>query len=186
FYVENIVGGGSNIGIGQAARAAPDGHTILFTVSSFVTNPAFMGKTPYDPIKDFAPVAVPVASAQVLVIHPSVQAKSLKDLVALIRANPGKFAYASGGTGAQGHLTFEQFRVSLGLDIVHVPFGGGGPLIAAVVAGHTPVGLSLLPPAVAQIKEGSLRALALTSNIRSRTLPDVPTAAEAGYPVLQG
>jgi tripartite-type tricarboxylate transporter receptor subunit TctC len=186
FYVENIVGGGSNVGTGQAARAAPDGHTILFTVSAFVTNPAFVVKVPYDPVKDFAPVALPVASAQVLVVHPSGQAKTVKDLVALIKANPGKFTYASGGVGTQGHLTFEQFRQSLGLDIVHVPFGGGGPMIAAVVAGHTQVGLSLLPPALPQIKEGSLRALALTSTMRSQSLANIPTGAEAGYPILEG
>jgi tripartite-type tricarboxylate transporter receptor subunit TctC len=119
FYVENIVGGGDNVGTGQAAKAAPDGHTILFTGTPFVTNPAFVGKAPYDPVKDFAPVALPVASAQVLVVHPSVQAKTANDLVALIRANPGKFTYASAGAGTHGHLTFEQFRLSLGLDIVH-------------------------------------------------------------------
>jgi len=186
FYVENILGGGSNVGTGQAARAAPDGHTILFTVSAFVTNPAFIVKVPYDPIKDFVPVALPAASPQVLVVHPSVQANTVKDLVALIRANPGKFTYGSGGVGGQAHLTFEQFRQSLGLDIVHVPFGGGGPMIAAVVAGHISVGLSLLPPAVPQIKEGSLRALALTSTMRSQSLPDIPTGAEAGYPILEG
>jgi len=186
FYVENIVGGGGNVGTGQAARAAPDGYTILFTVGAFVTNPAFVGKAPYDPVKDFAPVALPVASAFVLVVHPSVQAKNAKDLVALIRANPGKFTYASGGAGSQGHLAFEQFRLSLGLDIVHVPFGGGGPLVAAVVGGHTPVGIPLLPPAVPQIKEGSLQALALTSKMRAQKLPDIPTVAEAGYPILEG
>jgi tripartite-type tricarboxylate transporter receptor subunit TctC len=186
FYVENVVGGGSNVGTGQAARAAPDGHTILFTVSAFVTNPAFVVKVPYDPVKDFAPVALPVASAQVLVVHPSIQAKTLDALVALIRANPGKFTYASRGVGTQGHLTFEQFRLSLSLDIVHVPFGGGGPMVAAVVAGHAPVGIPLLPPAVPQIKEGSLRALALTSNMRSQTLPDNPTGAEVGYPNFEG
>jgi tripartite-type tricarboxylate transporter receptor subunit TctC len=186
FYVENIVGGGSNIGTSQAARAAPDGYTILFTVSSFVTNPAFVRKASYDPVKDFAPVALPVASAFVLLVHPSVPARTAKDMVALIRANPGKYAYASGGAGTQTHLAFEQFRVSLGLDIVHVPFNGGGPAVAAVVAGHVPIGISLLPAAAPQIKEGNLRALALTSKMRSQNLPDLPTIAEAGYPILEG
>ena len=186
FYVENIAGGGGNVGTGQVARSAPDGHTLLITVGAFVTNPVFLGKVPYDPVKDFAPVTSPVASAFALVVHPSVQAKTTKDLVTLIRANPGKFTYGSGGAGTQGHLAFEQFRLSLGLDIVHVPFGGGGPLIAAVVAGHTPVGIPLLPPTVSQIREGSVRALTLTSKMRSQKLPNIPTAVEAGYPILEG
>jgi tripartite-type tricarboxylate transporter receptor subunit TctC len=186
FYVENVGGGAGNIGTAQAAKAAPDGYTILLNVSAFVTNPAFLGKAPYDPIKDFAPVALPVASAIVVIVHPSVPAKTLAELVALIRANPGKYSYATGGAGAQPHLTFEQFRVSLGLDVVHVPFTGAGPAVAAVVAGQVPIGISSLPPAVPQIQEGSLRGLVLTSKSRSRKLPDIPTAAEAGYPILEG
>jgi tripartite-type tricarboxylate transporter receptor subunit TctC len=186
FYVENVAGGAGNIGTAQAARAAPDGYTILLSVSAFVTNPAFLAKAPYDPIKDFAPVALPVASAIALVIHPSVPAKTLAELVALIRANPGKYSYASGGAGAQPHLAFEQFRVSLGLDVVYVPFTGAGPATAAVVANQVPIAIGSLPPAMAQIKAGSLRALALTSKSRSQKLPDIPTAAEAGYPILEG
>jgi tripartite-type tricarboxylate transporter receptor subunit TctC len=186
FYVENVGGGAGNIGTAQAAKASPDGYTILLNVSAFVTNPAFLGKAPYDPIKDFAPVALPVASAIVVIVHPSVPAKTLAELVALIRANPGKYSYATGGAGAQPHLTFEQFRVSLGLDVVHVPFTGAGPAVAAVVAGQVPIGISSLPPAVPQIQEGSLRGLVLTSKSRSRKLPDIPTAAEAGYPILEG
>jgi tripartite-type tricarboxylate transporter receptor subunit TctC len=186
FYVENIGGGGGNIGSAQVARAAPDVHTILFTVSAFVTNPAFLGKAPYDPVKDFAPVALPVASAIAVVVHPSLPAKTLKELVALIQANPGKYTFASGGAGAQPHLAFEQFRLSLGLDIVHVPFTGAGPAVAGVVAGYTPIGISSLPPCVPQIQAGNLRALVLTSKMRSHKLPDIPTAAEAGYPILEG
>jgi tripartite-type tricarboxylate transporter receptor subunit TctC len=186
FYVENVGGGAGNIGTAQAAKAAPDGYTILLNVSAFVTNPAFLSKAPYDPIKDFAPVALPVASAIALLVHPSVPAKTLAELVALIRANPGTYSYATGGAGAQPHLMFEQFRVSLGLDVVHVPFTGAGPAVAAVVAGQVPIGISSLPPAVPQIREGNLRALALTSKTRSQKLPDIPTAAEAGYPILEG
>jgi tripartite-type tricarboxylate transporter receptor subunit TctC len=186
FYVENVAGGGGNIAAAQAARAAPDGHTILFTVSGFVTNPAFQGKAPYDPIQDFAPVAVPIASAIAIVVHPSLGVSTLDELVTLIRANPGKYTFASGGAGVQPHLTFEQFRVSLGLDIVHVPFGGAGPEVASIVAGHTPIGVSSLPPCVPHIEEGKLRALVLSSNKRSKRLPDIPTAAEAGYPIFSG
>jgi tripartite-type tricarboxylate transporter receptor subunit TctC len=186
FYVENIAGGGGNIAAAQAARAAPDGHTILFTVSGFVTNPAFQGKAPYDPVADFAPVAVPIASAITIVVHPSLGVRTLDELVALIRAHPGQYTFASGGAGVQPHLTFEQFRASLGLDIVHVPFGGAGPAVASIVAGHTPIGVSSLPPCVPYIQEGSLRALVLSSKKRSQKLPDIPTAAEAGYPTFTG
>ncbi len=186
FYVENIAGGGGNIAAVQVARAAPDGHTILFTVSGLVTNPAFQGKVPYDPIQDFAPVAVPLASAITIIVHPSLGVRTLDDLVALIRANPGRYTFASGGAGVQPHLAFEQFRASLGLDIVHVPFGGAGPAVASVVAGHTPVGVSSLPPCVPHIQEGTLRALVLSSKKRSQRLPDIPTAAETGYPVFTG
>jgi tripartite-type tricarboxylate transporter receptor subunit TctC len=186
FYVEDIGGGGGNIGSAQVARAAPDGHTILFTVSAFVTNPAFLGKAPYDPVRDFAPVALPLGSAISIIVHPMMPVKTLKDLCDLIKANPGKYTYATGGAGAQPHLAFEQFRLSLGLDITHVPFTGAGPAVASVVAGHTPIGVSSLPPCIPQIQEGNLRALVVTSKMRSQKLPDVPTAAEAGYPILDG
>jgi tripartite-type tricarboxylate transporter receptor subunit TctC len=186
FYVENVGGGGGNIGAAQVARAEPDGHTILFTVSAFVTNPAFLGKAPYDPIKDFAPVAVPVASAITIVVHPSLNVKTLAELVTLVKANPGKYPYASGGAGAQPHLAFEQFRLAAGLDVIHVPFGGAGPAVASIVAGHTPIGVSSLPPCVPFIKDGTLRALVLSSAKRSQKLPDIPTAAEVGYPVFAG
>jgi tripartite-type tricarboxylate transporter receptor subunit TctC len=186
FYVENISGGGGNIAAAQAARAAPDGHTILVTVSAFVTNPAFLGKAPFDPIRDFAPVAVPIASAITIVVNPSLGVATLDQLITLVRANPGRYTFASGGTGAQPHLAFEQFRVSLGLDLVHVPFGGAGTAVASTVAGHTPICVSSLPPCVPHIQEGTLRALVLSSTKRSQRLPDIPTAAEAGYPIFTG
>jgi tripartite-type tricarboxylate transporter receptor subunit TctC len=186
FYVENIAGGGGIIATAQVARSAPDGHTILFTVSAFVTNAAFHSKAPYDPIQDFAPVAVPVASAMAILVNPSLGIGTLDELISLIRANPGRYTFASGGAGAQPHLAFERFRLSLGLDIGHVPFSGAGPEVASLVAGHTPIGVASLPPCVAQIQEGRLRALVQTSKTRSEKLPDVPTAAEAGYPILEG
>jgi len=186
FYVENVGGGGGNIGAAQAARAAPDGHTILVTVSALVTNPAFLGKAPYDPIRDFAPVAVPIASAITIVVHPSLGVRTLDELITLVRANPGRYTFASGGAGAQPHLAFEQFRLSLGLDIVHVPFGGAGTAVASTVAGHTPICVSSLPPCIPHIQEGTLRALVLSSKKRSQRLPDIPTAAEAGHPVFTG
>jgi tripartite-type tricarboxylate transporter receptor subunit TctC len=186
FYVDNITGGTGNIATGQAAKAAPDGYTVLFAFSSYVVNPTLFDRVPYDPYKDFEPVTLAVSSTTVLSINPSVPAKTVEDLVALIRAGSGKYSFATGGTGSQTHLAGEQFRLSLGLDLVHVPFNGGGPAIAAVVAGHTPIGFNALTPAVPQIKEGKLRALAVTSKTRSQILPDVPTMTEAGYPDIAG
>jgi tripartite-type tricarboxylate transporter receptor subunit TctC len=186
FYVDNITGATGNVGTGQAAKAAPDGHTVLFAFSSYVVNPTLFDKVPYDPNKDFEPVTLAVSSTTVLSVNPLVPAKTVDDLIALVRANSGKYSFASGGTGSQTHLAGEQFRLSLGLDLVHVPFNGGGPAIAAVVAGHAPIGFNALTPAVPQIKEGKLRALAVTSKTRSQSLPDVPTMTEAGYPDIAG
>jgi tripartite-type tricarboxylate transporter receptor subunit TctC len=186
FYVENIAGATGNIGTGQAAKAAPDGYTLLFAFSSYVVNPTLFGKVPYDPYNDFEPVTLAVVSTTVVTVHPSVPAKTVKELVALIRANPGKYSYSSAGAGTQAHLAGEQFRVSLGLDLVHVPFNGGGPAIAAVVGGHIPIGFSSPAASIPQIKEGNVRALAITSKRRSQILPDVPTMTEAGYPEIGG
>jgi tripartite-type tricarboxylate transporter receptor subunit TctC len=186
FYIENIPGGGGNIGTGQAAKAASDGYTILFAFSSHVTNPSMFDRVPYDPLKDFAPITLAVTSPAVVSVHPSLPAKTLADLIALIKANPGKYSFASGGIGTQPHLAGEQLRMSLGLDLVHVPYNGGGPALISAVAGHTPISFSTLSPAVPQIKGGKLRALAVTSKTRSQTVPDVPTMAEAGYPDIEG
>jgi tripartite-type tricarboxylate transporter receptor subunit TctC len=186
FFVENVAGGGGNIGAMQVARSAPDGHTLLFTVSAFVSNVAFHGKAPYDPVQDFVPVAVPAGSAIAMVVNPSLGVKTLDELIALIKANPGRYTFASGGSGAQAHLAFERFRLSLGLDISHVPFAGAGPEVASLVAGHVQIGMSSLPPCIPHIQEGQLRGLVLTSTTRSRKVPDIPTAAETGYPILEG
>ncbi len=159
---------------------------MLFAFSSYVVNPTLFNKIPYDPYKDFEPVTLAVASTTVVSIHPSVPAKTVKDLIALINANPGKYSYASAGAGTQAHLAGEQFRLSLRLDLVHVPFNGGGPAIAAVVGEHTPIGFSSPAASIPQIKEGNVRALAITSKTRSQILPDVPTMAEAGYPEIEG
>jgi tripartite-type tricarboxylate transporter receptor subunit TctC len=186
FYVENIPGASGNIGTGQAARAAPDGHTILFAFSSHVVNPTLFDKIPYDPHKDFEPVTLAVASTAVLSVNPSVPANTVKELVALIRANPGKYNFASPGAGTQVHLAGEQFRMSLALDLVHVPYNGAGPAVASVVAGHSPIGFFTLAAAGQHIKGGTLRALAVTSKTRSQLQPNVPTMTEAGYPEIEG
>ena len=186
FYVENIPGASGNIGTGRAARAAPDGYTVLFAFSSHVTNPSIFDKLPYDPFKDFAPITLAVSCPAVLSVNPSFPAKTIQDLVALIRNHPGKYSYASGGTGTQPHLAGEQFRLSLGLDLVHVPFNGGGPALVSAVAGHTPMSFTTLSPAVPHLREGKLRGLAVTGRTRSQAVPDVPTMAEAGYPDIEG
>ena len=178
-YVENIAGATGNIGTALVAKAPPDGYTILFAFSSHVVNPTLFARLPYDPINDFKPVTLAVASTTVVTVNPAVPAKTVKELVELIKANPGKYSFSSAGAGTQAHLAGEQFRLSLGLDLVHVPFGGGGPAVAAVVAGHTPISFSSPQAAMQHVKEGTVRALAVTSKTRSQIFPDVPTMTEA-------
>ena len=186
FYIENITGAGGNIGTGQAAKAQPDGYTVLITVNSHVMNPIMYDRVPYDPYKDFDPVTLAVTFGSVLAVNPSVPATTVKDLVTLIRAGSVKYSFGSPGVGTPSHLVGEQFRLSLGLDLVHVPYGGGGPAIASVVAGHTPIAFAALSAAAPQARERKLRVLALMSKSRSQLLPDVPTIAEAGYQDLDG
>jgi tripartite-type tricarboxylate transporter receptor subunit TctC len=186
FFVENIGGAGGNIGMGRAAKAPPDGYALLVAAAPLVINPTLYGVVPYDPIKDFDPITLAVASTVLLTVHPSLPARTVKDLIALIRDNPGKYSYASPGTGTPPHLVGELFRLSLKLDLVHVPFNSGGPAIGSTLAGHTPVSFGTLPPALAHIRDGKLRALAVTSKARSQSLPDVATMAEAGYPDIAG
>jgi tripartite-type tricarboxylate transporter receptor subunit TctC len=183
FYVENIGGAGGNIAHGTAARSAPDGYTILAAGGSFVTNPNLYAKNPYDPVKDFAPVSLICSSPHVLAVHPSVPAHSVAELAALARTSPGKYGYASAGGGTPAHLAGELFKLALAVDLTHIPFKGGGPGIAATVAGHVPIAISALPTALTFVKGGSVRALAVMSGRRSPMLPDVPTMAEAGTPL---
>ncbi len=182
FVVENRPGAGGNIGMGLVAKAAPDGYTVLVASSSYVVNPSLYAKPGYDPYKDFAPVTVAAASPNVIVVHPSVQAKTLHELVELIRANPGKFSYAQPGTGTTPHLSGELFKLTFKLDIVNIPFNGAGPAVTSTVGNQTPVAVVAMPPATPHIKSGALRALAVTGARRSGALPDVPTMAEAGAP----
>jgi tripartite-type tricarboxylate transporter receptor subunit TctC len=186
FFVENVAGASSNIGTAQAAKAAPDGHTLLITVNNLVINPALFEKVAFDPYRDFEPVVLAVGFPTALAVHPSVPAKTVKELVDYIKANVGKFNFASPGLGTPSHLLGEQFRMTLGLDLVHVPFGGSGPAITSVVAGHTPIGFASLSTAVPLAREGKLRVLATMSPNASGSLPDVPTIAAAGYPGLDG
>jgi tripartite-type tricarboxylate transporter receptor subunit TctC len=179
FYVENIGGGGGNIAMGTAARAAPDGYTILAATSNLVTNVGLYPKIPYDPDKDFAPISLLCSSPHLLTVHPSVPAQNVNELIALAKAGPGKFSFASAGRGTPAHLAGELFKLTFGLDITHVPFNGGGPATAATVGGHVPIGVPALPTGVTYVRGGNLRALALFSSKRSSALPEVPTMAEA-------
>jgi tripartite-type tricarboxylate transporter receptor subunit TctC len=182
FYIENVTGAGGNTGMGQAARAAPDGYTVLFVSSSFVVNPSLYPKIPYDPYKDFAPVTVAGDAPNILLVNPAVPAKTVRELIDYIKANPGKVSYASAGTGTTPHLSGELFRLSMNLDIVHVPFSGAGPAIQSLAGDHTPMAFTSLPPAIPLIKDGKIRPLAVSAAKRVAALPDVPTLAEAGLP----
>jgi tripartite-type tricarboxylate transporter receptor subunit TctC len=180
FYVENVGGAGSNTASGQVARAAPDGYTILVISTGFMVNVSLYAKVPYDPIKDFAPVTLVAYSPNVVVVNPSVPAKTLPELRDLIKANPGKYSFAGPGVGSTPHLSGELFRLAFGLDFPHVPFTGAGPAIQSTIGGHTPVAFTALPPAVPPVKDGLLRALGVAADKRVAALPDVPTFAEQG------
>src|SRR5262245_25196470 len=180
FYIENQPGAGGNIGMANAARAAPDGYTILVTSSALVVNPSLYEKLSYDPLKDFTPVSIAGVSPNVLVVHPSLPVNSVKELIEFIRSHPTTNNFATPGAGTTPHLSGELFRVSLGLDLIPVPFNGAAPALQSKVGGHTPIAFTALPPATPLIKDGKLRALAVTSSARSPVLPGVPTMAEAG------
>src|SRR5262249_3491795 len=165
-----------------AAQAPHDGHTILITDGiAFTANPSLYSKVPYDATRDFDPVTIPATTMQVLAIHPSIEARSIQELVALIKANPGKYSYASAGVGTGAHLTGELFRTSLGLDLVHVPYNSGGQAIAAAVGGHTPISFGSPAATIPQVNDGKLRALAVGGKNCVRELPDIPTMREVGF-----
>jgi tripartite-type tricarboxylate transporter receptor subunit TctC len=186
FYVENVPGAGGNVGAVRVAQSAPDGYTILVTGGNITNNPFLFANPGYDPIKDFDAVTVAAATPVVLAINPNVPAHTVKELVAWVRANPGKESFASPGTGTPPQLVGALFTQSQHLDLVHVPFSGGGTAVEATVGGHTPISFGAMAPAVPLIKSGQLRALAVTGKARSPALPDVPTMAEAGFPGVEG
>jgi tripartite-type tricarboxylate transporter receptor subunit TctC len=180
--VDNRAGAAGNIGMGQAARAAPDGYTLLLTSTAIAVNPALFKNLPYDPIKDFAPISELVNAPNVLVVRPDSGINSVADLVAQAKANPSKFNYASPGAGTKSHLTGELLKLRAGIQMVHVPFRGAGPAAQAVLSRTVQVGAVALAAAESLIKDGQLRALAVTSEKRWFSLPNVPTMIEAGYP----
>ncbi len=187
FYVENHAGAGGNLGAGVAARAPADGYSLMVNSQTTVINPHLYKSVPYDHFKDFVAVTRIATSPNVLVVHPSVPAKTVKELVELIKKEPHKYTgFAQPGLGTPAHLSGEMFRLSQHLDLPSIPFGGGGPMIQSVVAGHTPIAFSSLPPAAAQIQAGNLRPLAVTGEKRIDSLSSVPTLIESGYPGQTG
>ena len=180
-YVENIAGATGNIGTAQVAKAPPDGYTIVMGgTGTLAISPGLGRPLGYDPLRDFAPVILIATTPYVLVAHPSVAAKSTRDLIELARAQPGRLNYASGGSGSAPHLIGEMFRTRAGLDIVHVPYKGSSPAKIDLVAGRVQLFFTGIPPVASEIRNGTLRALGVTTAKRSQTLPDVPTIAESG------
>lgn len=179
--VENRPGAGGNIGIGAAANADPDGYTLLVTSSAYVVNPSLYAKIPYDPYKDFAPVAELGTSPNVILVDPKIGINSIADLIASAKADPNRFNYASPGSGTTPHLSGELLKIAAGIQMTHVPFPGAGPAIQSILAGTVQVCSAALPPAHPHIVSGALKALAVTGASRWFDLPDVPTMVDLGY-----
>lgn len=180
--VENKPGASGQIGAGEVARAAPDGHTIMLDASSFAVNPSLYSKLPYDPAKAFQPLAVLALYPNVLVVTPSFPPKDVRELVALAKSKPGTVAFASSGNGSAQHLAGELFKQRAGVDMTHIPYKGGGPALNDVIGGQVPVFFANLASGLAHVKGGKLRAMAVTGARRASSLPEIPTMAEAGIP----
>ena len=179
--VDNRAGAGGNIGMGLAAGAPADGHTLIMVSSSFVVNPGLYKSIPYDPYKSFVPISNVAASPNVFTVHPSIPAKTMKELLTLVTADPKKFSVATPGIGTTPDLAAQLLKVTTKLDFINVPFGGAGPAVGAVVANQVQIGCTALPPTTPHIKAGRLRGIAVTGAKRSATIDFVPTMAEAGF-----
>jgi tripartite-type tricarboxylate transporter receptor subunit TctC len=180
FYIENIAGAGGNLGMGQVARAPGDGYTVLFASSSIVVNPSLYVKTPFDLDKDFIPVTKAGASPNAWIVNPTFPAKTMTEMVDLIKREPGKHSVASPGAGTTPSLSIEMLKIRLKLDFVTVPFAGGGPMIQSLLGGHTPITCGAIGNTSALIKEGKVRPLAIAFNRRLTVFPNLPTLAEVG------
>jgi tripartite-type tricarboxylate transporter receptor subunit TctC len=180
FYIENIAGAGGNIGMANAARQPGDGYTILFPSSSIVVNPSLYAKVPYDINKDFIPVTKIGATPNAWMVNPNFPAKTMKELLDLIKKEPGKHSVATPGAGTTPSLSAEGLKLALKLDFVTVPFAGGGPMTQSLLGGHVPIACAAIGNSVPLIKQGKIRALAITTKAKLETMPDLPTLEELG------
>jgi tripartite-type tricarboxylate transporter receptor subunit TctC len=186
FFVDNRPGGAATIGTAAVANAEPDGHTLLMIFDGHAINPSLYSKLPYDSVKDFTPVGLIGYSPLILTVHTSIAVHTVAELIAFLRAKPGSLAYASIGHGTQGHLAGELFKSLAGVDMLHVPYRGGGASQNDRAAGIVQVGFSTPVIALQQISAGTVRPLALAATARIPQMPDLPTLAELGYPVEAG
>ncbi|MGA0032945.1 MAG: Bug family tripartite tricarboxylate transporter substrate binding protein [Burkholderiales bacterium] len=180
--IDNRGGANGIIAYDMGARAPADGHTLLQVAAGVVINPSLYKNVPYDPIRDFAPISLGVTVPNILIVHPSVAAKSVQELLGVIKSKQGAFAFASAGNGTSGHLALELFRLSSKTQFVHVPYKGGGPALAETMAGQVQALFSIALAATPQVKAGKVRALAISSAQRSPVAPELPTIAESGFP----
>lgn len=184
--VENKPGASGNTAYQFVAKAKPDGYTLLISYSGYhVGNPALMDKLPWDPLKDFAPIALLTVSTNVIAVHPSIPVNNLKELIAYAKANPGKLNYASQGNGSVSHIGTEIFKQTTGIEMVHVPYKGSGPAIQDVLAGQVQVFITTPPSVMQHVQSGKLKGLAVTGKTRHPSMPNVPTTAEASLPSFQ-
>ncbi len=180
--IDNRPGANGNIAYEMTARAVPDGYTITAVAAGVAINPGLYRDVRFDPVKDFAAITQGISVPNILVVHPSVSAASVKELIALARARPGKLVFASAGNGTSGHLALEQFKISSGIDVVHVPYKGGGPALTELLGGQVQALFSIALVAMPQVKANRIRALGISSAKRSAVVPDLPTIAESGFP----
>jgi tripartite-type tricarboxylate transporter receptor subunit TctC len=180
--IEYRVGAGGNLAMEAAAKAAPDGYTLLMGFPALATHPSLYATLPFDPLRDFAPISLIGSVSNVLVVHPDVPAKTVQELIQLAKSQPGKLNYASPGNGTTQHLAAELFRMTTGIDIVHIPYKGGGQAQTDVAGGQAQLMFNVVPSALPMIKAGKLRALGVSGKTRAESLPEVPTMIEAGLP----
>lgn len=180
--VDNRPGAAGNIGVEIASKASPDGYTIVMPITSFSINPHLYSKLPFDTAKDFAPIVLASSAPLFLVVNPSVPAKTVGELIALAKAKPGQLNYANSGNGTTAHLAGELLKKTAGIDLVSVPFKGGGPAVIDLIAGRVQIYFSTIPAALTQVKAGKLRGIAVTTQKRVDLIPEVPTVAESGLP----
>src|SRR3954466_3059326 len=179
--IDNRAGANGNIAYEMTARAVPDGYTITAVAAGVAINPSLYRDVKFDPVKDFAAITQGISVPNILVVHPSIAASSVQELIALAKARAGELVFASAGNGTSGHLALEQFKLLSGMDVVHVPYKGGGPALTELIAGQVQALSSIALVAMPQVKAGKIRALAITSARRSAVAPELPTLAETGF-----